>query len=129
MDRYLSLQDPKVCEVVWPFHPIFDSPSHEANAFTEYRRKIGLPVAGLRGADLRECSCRGAMVASAGEQAGWHLSSNGWPRLVPEGLGELGHYHTAYSVQAHPFSSAAALSHSTLFAIDKIGELQEEIRG
>ena len=45
---------------------------------------------------------------------------------MPAGLGELGHYQTAHGVQAHPFSSAAALSHSTLFAIEKIGLFQED---
>ena len=67
------------------------------------------------------------MVASAGEQAGWHARAQGWPRLVSEGLREVGHFEAAHELPSHPFSSAAALSHSTVFAISKVAEQGEPI--
>ena len=128
IDGYLSLQDKRVRDIALQFREHFDPPDHECNAFTGYRKQVGLPIEGLRLPDLRESSCRGAMVASAGEQAGWHNCANGWPRLVPEGLGEVGHFQEAHEVSSHPFSSAAALSHSSIFAVQHVCRLQEGIR-
>ena len=128
IEGYLSIQDKRVRDIAWHFRKHFDSPDHECNAFTGYRKQVRLPVEGLRLPDLRESSCRGAMVASAGEQAGWHNCASGWPCLVPEGLGEVGHFEEAHEVSSHPFSSAAALSHSSIFAVQHIAHLQEEVR-
>ena len=127
IDGYINLQEDAVKQVVWPFRTLFDPPVHEVNAFTAYRQKAGLPTKGLRQPDLRECLCRGAMVASAGEQAGWHACAQGWPRLVSEGLGEVGHFEAAHELSSHPFSSAAALSHFTVFAINKVAEQGKRI--
>ena len=66
-------------------------------------------------------------MASAGFQTGSHFSSQGWPRLVGGGLGELGHCGAAHEVDAHPFDSATALSHANRFAVEKSVELGDGV--
>ena len=65
---YISLQDPRVTEIAEPFLHLFNPQDHWCNGFAAYRQKIGLPTTGLWLSDLRECSCWGSMVASAGHR-------------------------------------------------------------
>ena len=64
--KYVASQDPRVAEAAKPFLHLFDPPSSQLNTFSKWRRLEGLPVAGLRVADLREAEAKGAVRAAGG---------------------------------------------------------------
>ena len=127
MDAYIGLQHPSVAAVVAPFAHLFLPPSNSLNSYSKYREAKGFTSKGLPQPDLRECDCRGGSGAASGEQAGAHLSKNGWPRLVPHGFTDLEHFAAVHSVTEYPMDSAVALSSTAEYAIDTVCELGEEV--
>ncbi len=118
MRAYVDLQATSIIAAAAPFLHLFDPPQHDLNEYNTRRRRLGLPHRGLRPADLREASSRGAMVAAAGIQSGSDLHRSGWPRLVPPGLGDRGHLQRALQIHRHPFDTDSGLNDDLITAVD-----------
>ncbi|CAE8621888.1 unnamed protein product [Polarella glacialis] len=100
-----------------PFESLFDGPDSGQNEYYAARMASGHQHGGLLVFDFREQSSAGAFAAAAGEQRGTHLSREGWPRLVPEGLGLQGHWQAARAVESHPFTLPPNLPDDLLFVV------------
>ncbi|CAE8621187.1 unnamed protein product, partial [Polarella glacialis] len=117
VNAYLKCLPEPLRSISLPFESMFDGPDSGRNEYYAARMASGHQHGGLLVFDFREQSSAFAFAAAAGEQRGTHLSREGWPRLVPEGLGLQRRLQAARAVESHPFTLPPNLPDDLLFVV------------
>lgn len=129
VEAYIDLVPEPLRSLAKPFCAFFDAPDSNWNAFRDWRRGRGLAVRGFWQPDLREHAPIGQTSAVSEVQAGAHNAARGWPRLIPRGFSQLGHWEAAHELKRHPLDLEDALPDELQFCIDHIVELGPKVRG
>ena len=94
VQAYIMCQPPPLSNLAMPDRELFDAPLM-VNGFLQEQAVKGLYEGGVVLADFYEQCAAGGFAAAASCQRGSSFSEQGWPRLVPEGLGAAGHLRHA----------------------------------
>jgi len=90
--------------------------------YEQWATTQGYSVEDARGIDTGYYASRGRLGAGVGVQRGGHLSAAGVHRIVPGGLGKLGHMRAAATLQ-HPYDADARTELDIAYAAYRIAEL------
>ena len=114
--KYIDCQPPPLNTLAKPFAHLFHAPS-SVNDYYRHLTKLGLQRGGVVLPDFYEQGASSGFSALAACQRGSHFSREGWPRIVPEGLGVQGHLEAALAIDNHPFHTEVDLPLDLDFAV------------
>ena len=103
IDGYLDLVPPPLGPLAKAFSTCFSPPSE--CEFLVWAESLGCHRPGLYLSTLQEHSRPGVNATASCRQPGIHLSSHGFPRVVPFGLSPQEHLNNARNLDEHPLDT------------------------